>query len=767
MAATNKIQIDSAAGGAGIDQTTKGLREMGETAAKSGGGFNALKEVAIGALRQVGAAAVQAGAEAARAMGAFVADSISAAGNFEAAVNGLAAVTGSALSDAGFSMEDVSAKALQLGKDTQFSAQEAIAAMTELAKGGVAIESVMTDATDATLALASASGTDLATSAEIVAKQLGVWGETGVSAAQVTDLLASAANASTVGVEDLALGLANAGGTAKTAGVEFSDLVQSMALIAPNFSSASDAGTSFKTFLSRLVPTTDPATMAMADLGLWTEKTGSAFYDAQGNFVGMAETARLLQAATAGLSEEQKLLAFNTIFGSDAIRAAAAIANAGADGFNAMGESMTASGGAAEAAAAKNQGFNFALEQMKGSVETLQIVLGTAFLPMLTQLVGQFTTGLNAVMTFADTFLRLAPAITESANPLQTFVNVLAVAASSAVPGAGAAILTFWGNMQTLIGAAQQWIAAVQQVVTQLMTALQPAITAIAGFVTTTLIPALTQLGGWLLTQLPAATQTTVNLWNGVLLPAISAISTFIATSVIPALTTLVQWLQVNVPAATAAVVSFWSTQLLPILQNTSAFLQSTVLPLISELAAFLGTKLAPEVQKAHALWAGLYSGVLQPLGAFIAANFIPVLQNIPSPIQDIMAGVEEAKRGFSTWKPMLDAVAGAFRAIAGAVEGASKALNSFVSAAAKAASASIPSLPKLPGMAAGGPVSSGQAYVVGEVGPEIFVPNSSGRIIPNNQVTNNYNYSPTYSAVPNQPSRDFNTMRALATAGT
>jgi hypothetical protein len=35
-------------------------------------------------------------------------------------------------------------------------------------------------------------------------------------------------------------------------------------------------------------------------------------------------------------------------------------------------------------------------------------------------------------------------------------------------------------------------------------------------------------------------------------------------------------------------------------------------------------------------------------------------------------------------------------------------------------------------GKAMGGPVSSGTSYVVGERGPELFVPNTSGTIIPN-----------------------------------
>lgn len=40
------------------------------------------------------------------------------------------------------------------------------------------------------------------------------------------------------------------------------------------------------------------------------------------------------------------------------------------------------------------------------------------------------------------------------------------------------------------------------------------------------------------------------------------------------------------------------------------------------------------------------------------------------------------------------------------------------------------------PGRATGGPVSPGQSYTVGERGPELFVPTSSGTIVPMGQVT-------------------------------
>ena len=41
----------------------------------------------------------------------------------------------------------------------------------------------------------------------------------------------------------------------------------------------------------------------------------------------------------------------------------------------------------------------------------------------------------------------------------------------------------------------------------------------------------------------------------------------------------------------------------------------------------------------------------------------------------------------------------------------------------------------KLPGMAGGGPVSAGAPHIVGERGPELFVPNTAGRIVPNSRM--------------------------------
>jgi phage-related minor tail protein len=42
-----------------------------------------------------------------------------------------------------------------------------------------------------------------------------------------------------------------------------------------------------------------------------------------------------------------------------------------------------------------------------------------------------------------------------------------------------------------------------------------------------------------------------------------------------------------------------------------------------------------------------------------------------------------------------------------------------------------------IPGLASGGPAKAGQPYIVGEKGPELFVPQASGTVVPNNQLGN------------------------------
>lgn len=399
------------------DRSGQAVVAFVEESGRAYGRLDAFAEIAIGALRRVGEIAVNAMLEAGRATAQFMQDSVSAAGNFESTLNRFSAVTGDSLASAGMDVEDFSDLFLQMGADTQYSAQEAGEAAVNLAKGGIAPLDIAAGALAATLALAAAGELDLATSAEILAKQLGVWAAKGVTAIDITNLLAQAANASTVDVDELANGLANVQGRAAGMGVEYDELVQTMALIAPAFESASTAGTSLNNFLARLIPATEKAEGAMIDLGLATSDGSSLFFDAQGSFIGMEQAIGLLQAATVGLSEEERAAAFNIIFGNDAMGAAIKLSEEGASGYNEMGIAMDGAGDAASQAEKRQQGYNFAQEQMAGSIETLQIVIGTELLPVLTDLIqNHITPGINS-------FLEFSRAIFESEDPIAALIK--------------------------------------------------------------------------------------------------------------------------------------------------------------------------------------------------------------------------------------------------------------------------------------------------------------------------------------------------------
>ena len=145
---------------------------------------------------------------------------------------------------------------------------------------------------------------------------MNVFGLGGDQVAHIADVLATAgANKSAADVGQLGDALRQGGLVAKQTGLSMEETVGVLSMFADSALVGSDAGTSLKTMLQRLVPQSDEAADAMARLGL-------DFFDAQGQFVGIAEVARQLQTSLGGLSDAQRQQALTTLFGSDAVRAA-------------------------------------------------------------------------------------------------------------------------------------------------------------------------------------------------------------------------------------------------------------------------------------------------------------------------------------------------------------------------------------------------------------------------------------------------------------
>jgi len=334
--------------------------------------------------------------------------------------------------------------ALTMGAETKYSATEAARGIEELVKAGVSVKDIINGGLSGALSLATAGELELADAAEIASTALNAFREDNISVQKAADILAGAANASATSVGELKFGLSQVSAVASGVGLSFQDTVTALAAFAQNGLKGSDAGTSLKTMLMRLQPSTEAAYNEFKRLGLLTVDTQkvmeyfakvgikpasesvdditaalagyiakmdgaktvsgkyfkqaqdmieangwvySSFYDANGELKSMSEIADLLNKSMANLNERQRQAALEVMFGSDAIRAANILYKEGAKGIEDMATAMGKIS-AEDVAAQKLDTFKGTIEQLKGSLETAQISIGSALIPALRTLTG-------------------------------------------------------------------------------------------------------------------------------------------------------------------------------------------------------------------------------------------------------------------------------------------------------------------------------------------------------------------------------------------
>ncbi|WP_136314310.1 phage tail tape measure protein [Actinomyces procaprae] len=318
------------------------------------------------------------------------------------------------------SMEQLRAAAIQAGKDTAFSAVEAADGIDQLAKAGVSTADILGGGLSGALDLAAAGGVSVGEAAETAASAMVQFGLAGSDVTHVADLLAAGAGKAQGGVSDLSQALAQGGLVASQMGLSIEETVGGLAAFASAGLLGSDAGTSFKTMLQRLMNPATKAKNLMKDLGLQV-------YDSQGHFVGLANFAGQLQEKLGALSEAERNTALSTMFGSDAIRAAAVLYKQGEEGIQGWIDAVNDQGYAAETASARLDSLKGDLQIFAGSWETMLIGMGEGAQGPLRSVVQSATDAVNA---FAE-----LPA------PVQQSVTVIAGVAGAALTAAGGAMV--------------------------------------------------------------------------------------------------------------------------------------------------------------------------------------------------------------------------------------------------------------------------------------------------------------------------------------
>lgn len=642
-----------------------------------------------GALKGLGAAGLAVAGGAVVGLTAALGSSVQVAGEFETKMNLLQAVSGATADE----MAQIGQKAIALGADLTLpatSASQAGEAMLELTKSGFSVQQAM-DAAKGTLQLAAAAGIAEARAAEIASNAINAFGLSASDATLVADLLAASANASSIEIGDVAdsyqmASAVFAGFQGPVVGAKESlvDLTTAIALLGNVGIKGSDAGTALKQSLLQLAGPSAVAkdqmralylaTMAEGDAGQnlnkvlqgnakarteglqgllesagATAQAGDIAYDAAGKMRPFEEILRLTAQATRSMSDEMRNDAITTIFGADAARAIIPLMKMEGEEWDKMATAIQRKNAAAELAAARTKGWQGAVAGLQSQMETFQLLLGTAVLPVITSLItdhiapaaSSFVTFAQGILSSSDPLLAFAQSLTNVSPGLSAIafylidlirhgqdlggwlattpasfqflvgaIQTIGQALSALLSGDLATFAATIGPLLLQIGqiVLQNALAWGQQLIDWVLPALPPLLAALGQFLSQAWSWVQAQAPGWL-AQLLSWGQALVNWVSPYIPPALSALTSLLAQAW--------AWVQQQAPG--------WLAQLLSWGQQLAAWVAPYIPPLLSALGGLIAEGWAWVVSQAPG-WGQQLLSWGQQLVSWVAPQIPPLL---------------------------------------------------------------------------------------------------------------------------------------------
>lgn len=384
----------------GLDsaQFERGLTRAGQKARRAGEDFGVNMKASVAAgVTALSAAAIVATAELARLGAAF-----------DDSMRKLAAAA-----DVGAeSLGAVKSQMRQIGLATGEGASGAARVAKELMKAGVSMKDATGEATRQVILMAQANEAGLAESVDIASGAMLLFGKRGDQMGEVAQSVTAFVSGTRREVVDFAGALGMGGQAAATAGVSLEEFTGALVASVNAFSSGSDQGTAFKTFMQRLTPSSVEAAAAMEELGFNA-------YDAQGRMKPLQQIVDELAAGMAKLSTEQdRNKARIAIFGTDAERMAAALMN-NRNTMRQVTEETIRNTDVASKAAMANSGLEGSTKRLKSAFEELGVTIGEAGLTQAQiTFVDFLTTSISGVANLEGNIWKLVEAHRALANEL-------------------------------------------------------------------------------------------------------------------------------------------------------------------------------------------------------------------------------------------------------------------------------------------------------------------------------------------------------------
>lgn len=273
-------------------------------------------------------------------------------------------------------LDKLKAASMQMSAAMGKGPTEIAGSFLELLKAGMSVEQVLGGAGKAAIEFAAVGQMDVAQAAVVMADAMNVFG---VDASRAANSISSAADASSTSIELMAQSFAQVSAVAALANQSIDTTSAALAVLANAGVKGSDAGTSLKTMLMRLMAPANDAVGALSQVGLSVQ----SFRNADGTMKPLVEIIGVLNGALGNLDQAAKDDIFRRIFGQDAIRAAAILTGAGVDGFNQMTQAMGGALSVGEKYKTLMSGLAGAGSQVIAAMERFGIAVSDAVAPAL------------------------------------------------------------------------------------------------------------------------------------------------------------------------------------------------------------------------------------------------------------------------------------------------------------------------------------------------------------------------------------------------
>lgn len=392
-----------------LDSVNDEMDEVETSTDKATDGFTIMK----GVIADLASSAIKAGIEALKDFAKYT---IKVGSEFEAAMDKVQAVSGASVSE----MEQLTAKAREMGATTKFSATESAEAFNYMAMAGWKTDEML-NGIEGIMNLAAASGADLATTSDIVTDALTAMGYGAQDAGKFADVMAAASSNANTNVEMMGETFQYAAPIAGALGYSIEDTATAIGLMANAGIKGTKAGTALRSIMTRMSAPPKEAAEAMDQLGISITTTTE---DGQEEMLPFSDVIEQLRDKFSGLSEEQQTQAAKAIAGQNAMAGLLAIVNASESDFEKLTKAIENSDGAAEEMAGIMQdNLQGAITIASSAAEGLGIALYdrvkgplTSAVKLATELITGITDALTPQQTAMEKFLAETEAIGDRAQ---------------------------------------------------------------------------------------------------------------------------------------------------------------------------------------------------------------------------------------------------------------------------------------------------------------------------------------------------------------